>query len=53
MIVVSILEDKDARGMLKVLGTVADELVLTENRSASSSASTLASVCRMDSIETA
>ena len=51
VVVVSILEDKDARGILKVLGSVADELVVTENRSARSvPASKLASFCRMDRI---
>lgn len=52
VVVVSILEDKDARGMLKVLGAVADEVVLTENRSARSvSAQKLASYCRMDGVK--
>ncbi len=52
IVVVAILADKDARGMLKILGAVADELVLTENRSArSTSASRLASFCRMERIE--
>lgn len=52
VIVVSILEDKDARGMLKVLGAIADELIVTENRSARSiSAQKLADFCRMDRIE--
>jgi dihydrofolate synthase/folylpolyglutamate synthase len=52
VIVVSILEDKDARGMLKVLGAIADELVVTENRSARSiSAQKLAGFCRMEHIE--
>jgi dihydrofolate synthase/folylpolyglutamate synthase len=51
VIVVSILEDKDARGMLKVLGAIADELIVTENRSARSiSAQKLADYCRMDRI---
>jgi dihydrofolate synthase/folylpolyglutamate synthase len=51
VIVVSILEDKDARSMLKVLGAIADDLVLTENRSARSiSAEKLANYCRMDGI---
>jgi dihydrofolate synthase/folylpolyglutamate synthase len=52
VIVVSILEDKDARGMLKVLGAIADELIVTENRSARSmTAQKLADFCRMDRIE--
>jgi dihydrofolate synthase/folylpolyglutamate synthase len=52
VIVVSILEDKDARGMLNVLGAVADDLVLTENRSARSiSARRLGDFCRMDGIK--
>ncbi|MHB8895033.1 MAG: bifunctional folylpolyglutamate synthase/dihydrofolate synthase [Candidatus Geothermincolia bacterium] len=51
VIAVSILEDKDARSMLKVLGAIADDLVLTENRSARSiSAKKLANYCRMDGI---
>ncbi len=50
-VVVSILEDKDARGMLKILGAVADEIVLTENRSARSvPVKRLASFCRMERI---
>jgi dihydrofolate synthase / folylpolyglutamate synthase len=52
VIVVSILEDKDARNMLKILGSIADELIVTENRSARSiSAKKLASYCRMAGIE--
>jgi len=52
VIVVSILADKDARGMLRILGAVADELIVTENRSARViSASKLGSYCRMDGIE--
>ena len=52
VIVVSILADKDARGILRILGAVADELILTENRSARViSASKLGSYCRMDGIE--
>jgi len=51
VVVVSILEDKDAKGMLKVLGAVADEVVLTENRSARSiPAERLASFCRMERV---
>ncbi len=46
VMVVAILQDKDVRGMLAVLGTVADELILTENRSTRSSrARDLAMVC--------
>ncbi|HEY5530823.1 MAG TPA: folylpolyglutamate synthase/dihydrofolate synthase family protein [Candidatus Anoxymicrobiaceae bacterium] len=49
VIVVAILADKDARGMLKVLGSIADELILTENRSARCiSAQRLGDFCRMD-----
>lgn len=52
VVVVSILEDKDARGMLKVLGAISGELILTENRSARSlAASRLADYCRMEGIE--
>lgn len=52
VIVVAILQDKDARGMLRVLGAVADEVVVTENRSARSiSAKRLGSYCRMERIE--
>jgi len=52
VVVVSILEDKDARSMLRVLGAVADTLVLTENMSARTiSAEKLASYCRMEGIE--
>lgn len=51
VVVVSILEDKDARGMLKILGSIADEIVLTENRSARSiPAAKLGSFCRMEGI---
>lgn len=51
VVVVAILADKDARGMLRLLGAVADELVLTENRSARSiKAERLASYCRMERI---
>jgi len=51
VMVVSILEDKDARGMLKVLGAIADEIVLTENRSSRSvPVKRLASFCRMERI---
>jgi dihydrofolate synthase/folylpolyglutamate synthase len=52
VVVVSILADKDARGMLRVLGAVSDELVLTENRSARSiSARRLGDYCRMDGVK--
>ncbi len=52
VVVASILADKDARGMLRILGKVADELVLTENRNERSvSAGRLASYCRMERIE--
>jgi dihydrofolate synthase/folylpolyglutamate synthase len=52
VVVVAILADKDARGMLRVLGSIADELILTENRSARSiEAGRLASYCRMERIE--
>jgi len=52
VVVVSILEDKDARGILRVLGSIAGEVILTENRSARSVAATrLASYCRMEHIE--
>lgn len=51
VVVVSILEDKDARGILKVLGSVADEIIVTENRSARSiPALKLGSYCRMEGI---
>ncbi len=51
VIVVAILADKDARGMLRLLGAAADELVVTENRSARSiRAGRLGSYCRMDRI---
>lgn len=52
VVVVSILADKDARGILRILGAVADELIVTENRSARViSATKLGSYCRMDGIE--
>jgi len=52
VVVVSILEDKDARSMLKLLGAVADELILTENRNARSiRAEKLGNYCRMDKIK--
>ncbi len=52
VIVVAILEDKDARGMLKVLGAVSDEVIVTENRSARSIlAPRLGSYCRMEGIK--
>lgn len=51
VVVVSILEDKDARGMLKILGAVADEVIVTENRSARSiPAERLGDYCRMERI---
>ena len=52
VVVVAILADKDARGMLRILGAAADELIVTENRSARSiSANKLGSLCRMEGIE--
>jgi dihydrofolate synthase / folylpolyglutamate synthase len=52
VVVVAILADKDARGMLRVLGSIVDELILTENRSARSiEAQRLGSFCRMERIE--
>lgn len=52
VVVVAILEDKDARGMLKILGIIADEIVLTENRSARSfPASRLEAFCRLEGIK--
>ena len=52
VIVVAILADKDARGMLKVLSSIADELILTENRSARCiSAQRLGDFCRMERME--
>ena len=51
VIVASILEDKDARGILKILGAVADELIVTENRSARSiPAKKLASLARAEGV---
>jgi dihydrofolate synthase / folylpolyglutamate synthase len=51
ILVVAILQDKDARGILRILGSVADELVVTENRSARShTAKRLAAYCRMEGI---
>lgn len=52
VVVVAILSDKDARGILRLLGAVADEVVVTENRSARCIPShKLASLCRMDGIK--
>lgn len=52
VLVVAILKDKDARGILRVLGSIADELIVTENRSARShGAKRLAAYCRMEGIE--
>lgn len=52
VVVAAILADKDARSMLKLLGSAADVLVLTQNRSARSMrADRLASYCRMEGIE--
>jgi len=52
VVVIAILEDKNARGMLKVLGAIADEVIVTENRSARSiSAPRLGSYCRMAGIK--
>ncbi len=52
VVAVSILEDKDSRGMLRVLGAISDELILTENRSARCvSAKRMANFCRMDGVE--
>ena len=51
VVVVAILEDKDARGMLEILGAFADEVIVTENRSSRSiSADKLANFARMDGI---
>ena len=51
VVVVAILADKDARGMLRLLGAVADEVIVTENRSARSvSAQRLSDFCRMERI---
>jgi dihydrofolate synthase / folylpolyglutamate synthase len=48
VVVVAILEDKNARGMLKVLGAISDEIIVTENRSARSiTAPRLGSYCRV------
>jgi dihydrofolate synthase/folylpolyglutamate synthase len=48
VVVVAILQDKNARGMLKVLGAIADEVIVTENRSARSiGAPRLGTYCRM------
>ena len=52
VIVVSILEDKDARGILRILGAVASYLVVTENRNPRSiSAKRLGALCGMEGIE--
>ena len=51
-IVVSILEDKDARGMLRILGAISPEIIVTENRSPRSiSAKRLGDFCRMEGIK--
>jgi len=51
VIVTSILKDKDARGILRILGAVSDEVVVTENRSARSvPAMKLGTICRMEGI---
>jgi dihydrofolate synthase / folylpolyglutamate synthase len=47
--VVAIMEDKDARGILRLLGAAADEVIATENRSSRSvSAGKLGAYCRME-----
>jgi len=52
VMVVSILEDKDARGILRILGAVATDLIVTENRSPRSiSAKRLGAFCGMEGIE--
>ena len=51
VVVVAILADKDARGMLHVLGQAAHTVVVTENRSSRSvEAKRLGSFCRMERI---
>lgn len=50
--VVAILEDKDARGIIRVLSKTADEIIVTENRSSRSiPARKLGSFCRMERVE--
>jgi dihydrofolate synthase/folylpolyglutamate synthase len=52
VVVVSILEDKDARGILRILGGIATDLIVTENRSPRSiSAKRLGAFCRMEGIK--
>jgi len=52
VIVVSILADKDARGILRILGAVASDVIVTENRNPRSiSAKHLGAFCRMEGIE--
>jgi dihydrofolate synthase/folylpolyglutamate synthase len=52
VIVASILEDKDARGILRILGAVATDLIVTENRSPRSfSAKRLGALCGAEGIE--
>lgn len=52
VVVVAVLGDKDARGMLRILGAIADELVVTENRSTRSiRAERLGGLCRIEGIE--
>jgi len=51
VIVVSILSDKDARGMLRILGSLTEHLILTENSSARCfPAQRLSDFCRIDEI---
>jgi dihydrofolate synthase/folylpolyglutamate synthase len=52
VMVVSILEDKDARGILRILGAVATDLIVTENRNPRSfSAKRLGVFCGMEGIK--
>jgi dihydrofolate synthase/folylpolyglutamate synthase len=52
VIVVSILEDKDAKGIMRVLGAVATDLIVTENRNPRSiPAGRLGSLCGTEGIE--
>jgi dihydrofolate synthase/folylpolyglutamate synthase len=52
VVVVAILEDKNARGMLEVLGAIADEVIVTENRSARCiPAPRLGTYCHMQGIK--
>lgn len=49
--VVAILRDKDARRMVRALGSIADEIVVTENRNARSmSAVRLGNLCHLERI---